>query len=446
MDTIAAIATPAGVGAIGVIRLSGPAAFQVLGSLASIPSPIPSHVALLRTLRSNGDVLDQALVLPFVGPASFTGEDVVELHCHGGAVTVQRVLDAVLAAGCRTAEPGEFSRRAMLNGKLDLVQVEAIADVIHAESEAAHRLAQSHLAGRLSAEIDTAKGALFHTVTLVEAGIDFSLEEHVYSISGEEISAQLAPVIAQIEGLLATYDAGRLQHDGVKVAIVGRPNAGKSTLLNHWLGEERAIVTDIPGTTRDTVEGAIALDGVRYHLIDTAGVRDTSDTVEALGVERAQRAASSADVVVMVADASSAEAPPAVQGDAPILLVLNKRDQASTDPTWVRQIEAVETVSVSLKTGENVDALSTALRRTATAAGLEPNTESVLLSRARHRDALVSCLEDLRRADEAAMASLGLELVALDLRAALEGLGALTGAVTSDDVLARIFGDFCIGK
>ncbi len=459
MDTIAAIATPTGAGAIGVIRLSGPRAFEVCSRLAALPDPVPSHHALLRTLRRDGDVLDQALVLPFVGPHSFTGEDVVELHCHGGTVTLRRVLDAVLAEGCRPAEPGEFSRRALLNGKLDLVQVEAIADVIHAESEAAHRLAQSHLAGRLSEQINDAKAGLFELMTLVEAAIDFSLEEHVYTISGPQIMERLDPILAGLESLLATYDAGRLRHDGVKVAIVGRPNAGKSTLLNLLLGEERAIVTDIPGTTRDTIEESVELGGVRFHLIDTAGLRETTDTVEALGVERTRRAAEAADVVVWVVDATlDAEAWGALHVGSgadvdsgarrqPVLLLRNKVDLLPASPAEFTGPEGVtETLSVSLAAGAGAEAITAALQRAAVAAGLEPGTESVLLSRARHRDLLEESVSSLQRARGAAECDLGHELIAFDLSAGMGSLGALTGAVTSDDVLARIFGDFCIGK
>lgn len=447
--TIAAIATPSGEGAIGVIRLSGPQAVAIVRQLASLPAAVESHRALLRTLRREGDVLDQALVLPFLAPASFTGEDVVELHCHGGRVTLGRVLDACLAAGAVPAEPGEFSRRAMLNGKLDLVQVEAIADIIHAESEAAHRLAQSHLAGRLSQAIDDAKESLAELVTLVEAAIDFSLEEHVYSISASSIVERLARPLGVIRALLATYDAGRMQADGVRVAIVGRPNAGKSTLLNHLLGEERAIVTDVAGTTRDTIEESITLNGVRYVLVDTAGVRDTSDTVEAIGVDRARSAARSADVLVWVEDAATERGSlEELLGGTPPQPVVHVRNKVDLAPHTVDAPAPPSPfrLDMSLKTGAGVDGIESALQGAAEAAGLAPRSESVLLSRARHRSLLEQALEALERAEGAAASELGHELVALDLRGGLDALGELTGAVTSDAVLNRIFGDFCIGK
>lgn len=459
-DTIAALATPWGEGALGVVRISGPDAFEVCRRIGGLgPGAAESHRARVRTLHAphdRADVLDQALVLPFVGPASFTGEDVVELHCHGGDVTLRRVLDALAACDVRTAEPGEFSRRALLNGKLDVVQVEAIADVIHAESEAAQRLAQSHLAGRLSNEIDALKAALAELVTLVEAAIDFSLEEHVYSISAESIVERLTPVRDGIAALLATYDAGRMRRDGVRVAIVGPPNAGKSTLLNRLLREERAIVTAVAGTTRDTIEESLALDGVRYHLVDTAGIRSTDDVVEALGVERSRRALAEADVALLVVDAGDwAAASPLLPELAglPWLLLVNQVDrvpdlgvldaaEASLDGPGRRG-----TLRVSLREdASSVAQVEVGLRGLAEAAGLRPGSESVLLSRARHRELLMEASSVLETAQTAAESELGHELIALDLRLGLDALGALTGAVTSDDVLARIFGDFCIGK
>lgn len=458
--TIAALATPWGAGALAVIRISGPGALSIVRGLGGLPSTeVESHRALLRTLRTpDGDPLDQALVLPFVGPRSFTGEDVVELHCHGGEVTVRRVLDALHRAGARAAEPGEFSRRALLNGKLDVVQVEAIADVVHAESEAAQRLAQAHLAGRLSAEIDRLKAALVELVVLVEAAIDFSLEEHVFTIGPAEIADRLAPVASGVAALLETYDAGRLCRDGVRVAIVGPPNAGKSTLLNRLLRHERAIVTEVPGTTRDTIEESVAVGGVRYHLVDTAGIRDTADRVEQLGVERSRRALEASDVALFVADASAPE--PALEtlsalsvlGSRPWALVLNKTDLAPaavlkesfTRLTSLRAPSMV--VETSLGLTAEVSAIEAALSALATSAGLRPGSESVLLSRARHRDLLEDARGALTAATEAASIGLGHELIATDLRSALHALGSLTGAVTSDDVLAKIFGEFCIGK
>lgn len=448
--TIAAVATAPGAAALGVIRVSGPAAFAVVRQLWPALGDAPtSHRARLATLRWRGEPLDQALVLPFVGPASFTGEDVVELHCHGGPMILDRVLAAVLEAGASLAEAGEFSRQALQNGKLDLVQIEAIADLIAAESESARKLALDHLAGRLSSEIDTAKGALRDTTALVEAAIDFSLEEHVYSLSSEEIVAQLAPIVERVERLLATYDEGRLRSDGVRVALVGPPNAGKSSLLNTLLGTARALVTEVAGTTRDYLEASWSHDGLRYVLVDTAGLRVTTDPVEALGVGLAREQALSADAVLVVAPvddpASAAQVVSEVREGfrGPVGLLWNKSDLGAP-PSVPRGV--ARSHAVSLRDGDGVEGLAGLLRGLAEDAGLARGRSSVLITRARHRAHLSSARDALGRALEAASMGLGHELVAVDIREALVSLGALTGAVTTDAVLAQIFSDFCIGK
>ena len=466
-ETIAAIATPAGEGAIGVVRISGPRALHVAHALAGVPLDAASHRVHVRTLRHDGDVLDEAVVLTFRGPRSFTGEDVVELQCHGGSITLRRVLDAVLAQpGVHAAEPGAFSRQALLNGRLDLVQVEAIADIIHARSVAAQRLAQQHLAGRLSRDLAVIRERLFRVVTLVEAAIDFALEEDVYSISPAEIAAELAPALDGLRTLLATWDAGRLRHEGVRVAIVGRPNAGKSSLLNHLLGEDRALVTEIEGTTRDYLEEACELAGVRFVLVDTAGIRVTDDRVEALGVERARALAARADVVLLVADARDPAAAAALARELHVAVggvLWNKRDLVpaaaavdggaatalpslpdplSLPPTWRDAPQA----HVSLLTGEAVELIPELLTQLADRAGYRHTEETVLLSRARHRDTVAAAVASLERAIGAADAGMDHTFVALDLRAGLQSVASLTGAVTDDDILNAIFSDFCIGK
>ena len=392
-------------------------------------------------------MLDRALVIPFHGPASFTGDDVVELHCHGGLVTPHAVLEALLAAGARLAEPGEFSRRALANGKLDLLQVEAIADVIHAQSEAAQRLAVAHLDGVLSAEIGRLEEELTALAALVEAAIDFAAEEHVYSISAEEIREAADPVGNGIDRLLATYDAGRLRHDGVRVAIVGPPNAGKSTLLNRLLREDRALVSEVAGTTRDWIEEGIDIGGVLYRLVDTAGLRETEDPVERMGVDRTHERATRSDVVLVVVDASEpvglvdlvSMLPP-----RPLGVVFNKSDRLGGSPPEAPV--GVPSLLISLSTGDGCDGLEPLIEELASSAGLRPASESTLITRARHREALQESRAALSRALRAADSGAGHELVAVDLRAALDALGAMTGGVTSEDLLARIFADFCVGK
>ncbi len=447
-DTIVALATPVGEGAIAVVRLSGAQAFAIAGTIARLGAAPASHRAVLRTLRDGDDVLDQALVIPFVGPASATGEDVVELHCHGGRVTPRRVVDALVRAGARPAEPGEFTRRALARGRLDLLQVEAIADVIHAQSEAGHRLAQQHLAGELSAYIDAAKAQLVELLTLVEAAIDFADEEDVDVIAPAEVARRAVDVIGALDALLGTWNTGRLRHDGVRVAIVGAPNAGKSTLLNHLLGHDRALVTDVPGTTRDWLEEGWSLDGQLFRLVDTAGLRDTVDRVEALGVERARQIVDEADVAVVVVDATApaldAALVEALRG-RPWALVCNKCDLAAPAAADLGR-GAVGRVDLSLRTGVGCDGLDDMLRALASAAGIADGEGGVAITRARHHVELLTAREALETAREGATIGVEHELMALDLRAALDALGRLTGAVTSDDVLRRILSDFCIGK
>lgn len=447
-DTIVAVGTPTGVGAIAVVRLSGPDAFAIAGRLTDLPDPVPSHRAVLRTLREGDDVLDRALVLCFVGPRSATGDDVVELHCHGGIVTPRRVVDALVRAGARPARAGEFTRRALAAGRLDLLQVEAIADVIHADGDAAQRLAQRHLGGELSARIDAVKAPLVTLLSLVEAAIDFSDEEDVGVIDGAEVAAHIAPMLRDIESLLGTWNSGRLRHDGVRVAIVGAPNAGKSSLLNHLLGHERALVTDVPGTTRDWLEEGWTLDGVMYRLVDTAGLRHTDDRVEALGVERARQVLAAADTALLVVDASEPHVAPELARDLaklPSAVVVNKADLVASPPTLSLPDE-MPRADVSLHTGQGCDALPDVLRRLAQDAGLSDGGGGVAITRARHRARLKEAHQALEQARVAALDGVEHELMALDLRAALDALGELTGAVTSDDVLRRILSDFCIGK
>lgn len=444
--TIVAIATPSGEGALGVIRLSGDDALSIARQLAELPDEPESHRVYVRRLVEGDEVLDEAVILYFRAPRSFTGETVIELQCHGGRITLQRVLDACLRAGARLAEAGEFSRRALENGRLDLVQVEAIADVIHAQSESAQRLALQHLAGRLSREIDVLKAKLFELVTLVEAAIDFSLEEDVYTISPEEISEALRPIVSGTITLLGTYDAGRMRNDGIRLAIVGPPNAGKSSLLNHLLGEERALVTDIEGTTRDYLEESCRIGNLDFRLIDTAGIRATDDRVEAMGVERARALAREADVVLVVSDAARPEQEAELVEEldvSSVALLRNKVDLVAEPPP---AHSSFPSVSVSLKTGSGLESLPGFFAEAAERAGYRVGAGTVLISRARHREALEDALSHLQRAEHAAHAGLDHTFIAQDLRAGLDALGTLTGAITADDILNRIFGDFCIGK
>jgi tRNA modification GTPase len=402
-----------------------------------------------------GTLLDDALVVFFPGPASFTGEDVVEVHCHGGPITVAGVLDALRARGARMAEAGAFTRRALLHGRMDLLQVEALADLIDADAPDAHALAQQQLRGDLSTRLQALREDWIHLMVLLEAAIDFSLEEHVYSLGHGEMVARIDPLIAGLDALLGTWDEGRLRREGIRVAIVGCPNAGKSSLLNHLAGHERSLVTEIAGTTRDWIEETVQVQGHRLVLVDTAGIRQTDDRVEALGVARARAQVEGADARMLVLDSRSPEAGLALVepswGSRPLVVVWNHADGAGACFAPAR-VEGAHHVRTCLAPPVDAGGLEEALGWLVEACGLVGaggagrGGSGAVLTRARHREAVEEARAALAVAREAARAGRDPELVALDVRAGLDALGRLTGAVTSEAVLARILEGFCIGK
>jgi len=442
-DTIAAIATPPGRGGIGVVRLSGPAvpeiARKVLGVL-----PAPRHAALRRAKDTQGETVDEGIALYFPAPASYTGEHVLEFQGHGGPVVMQALLRAFLDAGARLAEPGEYTRRAFLNGRLDLAQAESVADLIDAASTEAARSALRSLSGEFSAAIGSLVAGLTELRALTEAMLDFP-EEEVDALHREDAAARLARLRSALEELLAKSRQGSLLRAGIHVVIAGRPNVGKSSLLNRLAGEERAIVTPIPGTTRDALREDIQIEGVPLHVVDTAGLRESTDEVERIGVERAWKELERADVVLAVFEASAgiggedravlerieARLPPG----AARIRVFNKIDLAGKPA-----LSSDGEVWVSAKTGEGLDLLRHALL---TAAGWARSGESVFLARERHLRALERARGHLAAASKE---QARWELFAEELRLAQRALGEITGQVTSDDLLGEIFARFCIGK
>lgn len=452
VEPIAAISTAPGLGAVGIIRISGEGALAVARAVVpDLPSEPPTHRMLLRrVVDQENALLDQALICVMRGPRSFTGEDVVEIHCHGGTVHLRTVLDAVLAAGARPAEAGEFTRRAFLNGRLDLVQAEAIADLINARSEASCRLARRHLEGRLSRRITAMREALARSLVLVEAGIDFSAEEDVYNVDSEALSREIEVLCADIDALLATFDRGRVQRDGVRVVIAGRPNAGKSSLLNLLLEEDRAIVSPTPGTTRDYLDADFVIRGQLFRLVDTAGLRASEDAIEAEGVRRTRRLLEGADLVVYVVDGSRALPPDErdelTRTTTPTLLLQNKRDLPQRCQ-WPALPEVVlGPLPTQLNDNGGAPVLQGLLWEAAEGAGLVGSADDAAIARARHRDALVRARAHLATAGRSNAGALGDELIALDLRLALDALGEVVGAVSPDEILGRIFAEFCIGK
>ncbi len=396
-----------------------------------------------RFLDEAGEAIDEGLCLFFPGPASFTGEDVVELQGHGGPVVMQLLLQRCLQLGARLAEPGEFTRRAFLNGKLDLAQAEGVADLIEASTAAAARSAVRSLSGRFSEEINRVRDGLIDLRMLVEATLDFP-EEEIEFLEKTRALPRLAELRAQLEGVLDRARQGALLRSGLNVVLVGEPNVGKSSLLNQLAGEERAIVTEIAGTTRDALRETIQVEGIPLHIIDTAGLRDTADTVEQIGIERTWREIRRADVILRLIDANVDRAPTAdidarLPADVERIVVANKIDLRGREPQRVESDGQVS-LHVSARTGAGMDLLRAELLRIA---GWHAHGEDVFLARERHLLALRDALAHVIEAGEQARA---LELLAEELRLAQESLGEITGEFTADDLLGVIFSRFCIGK
>jgi tRNA modification GTPase len=435
-DTIAAIATPPGRGGIGVVRVSGPGALQVAERVGGVIPP-PRQARKTKFRGAHGELIDEGLLLYFPAPASYTGESVVELHGHGGVVVLQAILDACLQAGARAAEPGEFTRRAFLEGKLDLAQAEAVADLIDAASREAARSAMRSLSGEFSKAVRDIVADLVELRALTEAMLDFP-EEEVDALHREGASARLQSLRTRLADLLDRSRQGALLASGVHVVIAGPPNVGKSSLLNRLSGQDRAIVTPVAGTTRDALREPITLQGVPLVLVDTAGIRAGGDEIERLGMDRTRAELAQADVVLAVHEAGAPttlkeEWPPA----AVRIDVYNKIDLA---PGFCVPEEETPCVAVSAKTGEGLEDLRRAILR---AAGWTSAGETVYLARARHLDAMkraAACLS------AASTPELSWELFAEELRLAQAALNEITGEFTADDLLGAIFTRFCIGK
>ena len=431
-DTIAAVATPSGRGGIGIVRVSGPAASsigqRIVGTL-----PAPRHATNSRFAGVDGEPIDEGVVLYFPAPHSYTGEDVLELHGHGGPVVMQTLLAACLDCGARLAEPGEFTRRAFLEGKLDLAQAEAVADLLDASSREAARSALRSLSGEFSAAVGALRDELIELRALTEAQLDFP-EEELDVMHREDAGRRLALIDASLQDILSRSRQGSLLRAGVHVVLAGRPNVGKSSLLNRLAGEERAIVTDIPGTTRDALREPIQIEGVPLVVVDTAGLRASRDEVERLGMARTKQELAQADVVLAVHAATEPGPLNVEAGGATRLDVYNKLDLA---PGFIPPSGGI---AVSAKTGAGLSELRQAILR---AAGWSATGESLFLARERHLRALTAAADCLGRA---ARERSRWELFAEELRLAHDELSRITGAFTADDLLGEIFGRFCIGK
>ncbi len=445
-DTIAAIATPPGRGGVGMVRVSGSLVPTIASELlGDVPEP---RRAALRTFRdAAGDMLDTGLALYFPGPHSFTGEDVLELHGHGGPVVMDMLLARVLSLGARNAQPGEFTQRAFLNDKIDLTQAEAIADLIDSGSSQAARAALRSLQGEFSVSVHSLTEAVTETRMHVEAAIDFP-EEEVDFLADNVLHARIDAAIELCEQITAKAQQGALLREGMTVVIAGRPNAGKSSLLNRLAGYEAAIVTDIPGTTRDVLRERIHIDGMPLHIADTAGLREDADVVEAEGIRRARNEMTRADRILYVIDATRSLADATMNAelatlpkDIPVSVVLNKIDLAQTVSRYEQSVPP--RLHVSATTGEGIDLLREHLKE---CMGFQGAGTGTISARRRHLDALARANDHLQEAQRQLLERRAGELMAEELRQAQQCLAEITGEFTPDDLLGRIFTTFCIGK
>ncbi|HXW85194.1 MAG TPA: tRNA uridine-5-carboxymethylaminomethyl(34) synthesis GTPase MnmE [Candidatus Binataceae bacterium] len=453
-DTIVALATPPGRGAVAVIRLSGPRAHEILHQLWTPLGPGALRPRELRLGRvfDRGQEIDRALAVVMRGPRTLTGENVAELHAHGGRYLVSRVLSASIALGARAAEPGEFLRRGYLNGRLRLTEAEAIADLVDAQSESSLSLAIGQLAGALQAKIAILREKLISVGAQLEVQIDFS-DEDVAPASAAELVRQMDLLINDVALLHTSYERGRLLRDGARATIVGRPNVGKSSVLNLLLGSERAIVSAIPGTTRDVVEDSIQVGPHRLTLSDTAGIRASTDEVERLGIERSRAAAREADLLIAVFDCSAAltcedREVLRMSGSRAGVALLNKCDLAPVVSAEALRESglAMPVLAFSAKTAAGLPELRAELERAVATLAGPPAGDGIAITRERHRDALARGLTALEAARASLLGAMPPEIVAVDIQAAAAALGAITGEVSSEDVLDAIFREFCIGK
>jgi len=458
-DTICAISTPPGVGGIAIIRITGPSAIDTVSKIwhGRNLADIPSHTATLGTLTDgSGDIIDRPVATVFRGPHSYTGQDTVEISVHGSIWIQQQTLKALINAGARLASKGEFTRRAYANGRLDLAEAEAVADLISASSRASHRMAMSQMRGSLSKALCTIRGQLLDLASLLELELDFS-EEDVEFASRDKLKDLSTSLHKTISNMADSFEAGNAIKNGIPVALAGRTNVGKSTILNLLLNDDKAIISDIHGTTRDIIEDTITINGVLYRIIDTAGLRMTDDTVEQLGIRRALDKISKASAIVWILDATSELSDideswnslcHQIEPNTPVIAVINKIDLCQPAPAFENRIlqhkPEATIVRHSNKDPETIELLREAITSVTTTPEITEN--DIIVTNQRHHQALMCADECLLRVIDGLNTMLSADLIAQDLRQVLHHLGEITGEVTTSDILANIFNRFCIGK
>jgi len=457
-DTIAAISTPLGEGGIGIVRLSGKDAIPIAEKLFHSPkgknlSETPSHRILYGFIKnpSTDDTVDEVLVSVMRSPNTYTREDIVEINCHGGILPLRKVLELVIKQGARLAEPGEFTKRAFLNGRLDLSEAEAVLDLIRAKTDESRRIALEQLKGRLSEKIVNLRERLIYLCVFIEAYIDFPEEEIEFS-SKKEMTESIKAILRELDSLLKTYDEGRFFREGLGAAIVGRPNVGKSALLNALLRKDRAIVTDIPGTTRDIIEEYLNINGLPLRIIDTAGIRESHDMVEIEGVKRSLKAIDEADLVIAIIDGSE----PLKKEDFNVIekvkdkntiIAINKSDLPEAEDNLISRLKSYtkRIIRISATRGDGLDELKDIMFNSCLKNWKEQR-EGIIVTNLRHKIVIQSAYDSLENALKTIETDQPVEITALELRDALTRLGEIVGAVTTDDILNRIFSVFCVGK
>lgn len=457
-DTISAVATAIGEGGIGIIRMSGPDSISIadqlfVGTSGLTAAKAASHHVYYGSIADpeSGQKIDEVLLIVMKEPRSYTRENVVEIHCHGGPVPLRRILELTLRFGARLAEPGEFTKRAFLNGRLDLAQAEAVIDIIRSKTDASLKLAVNHLSGHLSEVVRNIRDKALEMIAHLEAAIDFP-EDDIEEVTSQQVDEQLIPLMAQLDQLLATAQTGRILREGLQTVIIGKPNVGKSSLLNALLREKRAIVTDIPGTTRDIIEEYVNIRGIPLKIVDTAGIRETEDVVEQLGVQRAREFVDKADLILLLLDSSL----PLAEEDKQVLEILagrqalvliNKTDlpQKLDMPEIMQYSKGYQVLRISVENGSGIDALEEAIVERVYS-GQVTQSEGAFVTNVRHITVLRQAYQHLAEARNTIAVNMPPDCIVVDLRAAWERLGEITGDTAGEDLLDQIFSRFCIGK
>lgn len=444
-DNICAISSPPGTGGISVLRISGNKSIELVNNIFSKNiSKSKGYSLHFGTIKENNEVIDDVILSLFKGPNSFTGEDTVEISCHGSQFIQNKILQLLIKNGCRMALAGEFSQRAFYNGKMDLSQTEAIADLIHAQSESSHKMAMNQMKGGFTKELNQLRASLIEFASLVELELDFS-EEDLEFADRTQLKSLIDKLSIHLSDLIESFIYGNAIKNGVQTALIGMPNAGKSTLLNGLLNENRAIVSDIPGTTRDTIEETLTIDGILYRFVDTAGIRNANDSIEKMGVEKTYEKIKSSSIVIYLYDVSNDN-----QEDAkkqlkeldklgiPVVKIANKADQSTNSPINSNDlvISALNKEDI-LKLKETISSVFSEIK---------PDYEGTIVSNARHFEALSNALTDIKKCEEGLQNQISGDLLAMDIRQALYHLGTITGEITNDELLGNIFANFCIGK